>query len=145
MHCIALRYILPLLPFGASTCMHTHPTHTHALTHIQTGKVTVSGNQLLEDSRPIIMHGINYFGFNNAQTMVDGLWAGGCICMCVYKQGQQQERAMREGRRHVAVQWPRSSSSADSGGRKTTSITPKSKSNNATKSPYGDALNNSVC
>lgn len=40
------------------------------------GKLTVSGNQVLEDGRPIKMHGINYFGFNNAQTMVDGLWAG---------------------------------------------------------------------
>lgn len=39
----------------------------------------MSGNRVLEDGQPIVMHGINYFGFNNAQTMVDGLWAGeGC-------------------------------------------------------------------
>lgn len=40
------------------------------------GKLSVSGNRLLDDGRPIVLHGINYFGFNNAQTMVDGLWAG---------------------------------------------------------------------
>ena len=31
-----------------------------------------------ERGREVKMHGINWFGFNNAQTMVDGLWAGGC-------------------------------------------------------------------
>lgn len=40
------------------------------------GKLSIRGNQVLEDGKPITMHGINYFGFNNAQTMVDGLWAG---------------------------------------------------------------------
>lgn len=27
--------------------------------------------------------GINYFGFNNGQTMVDGLWAGVLLCKCL--------------------------------------------------------------
>lgn len=53
------------------------PVCPPSLTVLFAGKLTVSGNQILEDGRPIVMHGINYFGFNNAQTMVDGLWAGG--------------------------------------------------------------------
>ncbi|KAF8057110.1 PRY3 [Scenedesmus sp. PABB004] len=40
-------------------------------------KLSVRGNQLLDNGQPIkFLHGINWFGFNNAQTMVDGLWAG---------------------------------------------------------------------
>lgn len=30
------------------------------------------------------LHGINWFGFNNGQTMVDGLWAGGTSAACDY-------------------------------------------------------------
>jgi hypothetical protein len=65
------------------------------------GKLTVSGNQLLEDGRPIVMHGINYFGFNNAQTMVDGLWAGGVVVAecrlghCLFVQQLQQQQVAR--------------------------------------------------
>lgn len=40
-------------------------------------KMYVKGNQLVGDQgQPLQLHGINWFGFNNAQTMVDGLWAG---------------------------------------------------------------------
>lgn len=47
-----------------------------ALGAANAGKLTIRLNEVLEDGKPIVMHGINYFGFNNAQTMVDGLWAG---------------------------------------------------------------------
>jgi hypothetical protein len=45
----------------------------------------VKGNQLLEDGKPIKLHGINYFGFNNQQVgcalqlqwiQVDTAWTG---------------------------------------------------------------------
>lgn len=37
----------------------------------------VRNNQIYANNKPIEIKGINWFGFNNKQTMVDGLWAGG--------------------------------------------------------------------
>ncbi|KAI8476670.1 MAG: glycoside hydrolase superfamily [Monoraphidium minutum] len=40
-------------------------------------KISVRGSRLVnEKGEPLKLHGVNWFGFNNAQTMVDGLWAG---------------------------------------------------------------------
>jgi len=39
--------------------------------------VSVKGNKLYDGKgRELKLKGINWFGFNNEQTMVDGLWAG---------------------------------------------------------------------
>jgi hypothetical protein len=35
------------------------------------------GQQFYSGNRPFSFNGLNWFGFNNKQTMVDGLWAGG--------------------------------------------------------------------
>jgi len=37
----------------------------------------VSGNELRAGGKTLQIRGINWFGFNNGQTAVDGLWAGG--------------------------------------------------------------------
>jgi hypothetical protein len=43
-------------------------------------KIRIRGNKVVDErGREVKMHGINWFGFNNAQTMVDGLWAGGWL------------------------------------------------------------------
>jgi aryl-phospho-beta-D-glucosidase BglC (GH1 family) len=39
--------------------------------------LSIQGNQIMSGSQPYIMRGVNWFGFNNGQTMVDGLWSGG--------------------------------------------------------------------
>ena len=36
--------------------------------------LTTSGNEIIDEGRPIQLKGVNWFGFNNQQTMVDGLW-----------------------------------------------------------------------
>ncbi len=39
--------------------------------------MTTNGDQILNSNgQPIELHGVNWFGFNNGQTMVDGLWSG---------------------------------------------------------------------
>lgn len=38
--------------------------------------IEIRGNKLIAGGKEIKIRGINWFGFNNKQTMVDGLWAG---------------------------------------------------------------------
>jgi hypothetical protein len=44
---------------------------------MQINALTTQGNQIVNsEGTPVEFKGINWFGFNNGQTMVDGLWAG---------------------------------------------------------------------
>ena len=39
--------------------------------------LSINGTYIYAGTKPVELKGINWFGFNNKQTMVDGLWAGG--------------------------------------------------------------------
>lgn len=48
-----------------------------AMLVMQIQAMTTQGTQILNsDGHPVELKGINWFGFNNGDTMVDGLWAG---------------------------------------------------------------------
>ncbi len=48
-----------------------------ALGTLQIHAMTTDGNQIIDSTgKPVELKGINWFGFNNGDTMVDGLWAG---------------------------------------------------------------------
>jgi len=57
-----------LLLFLGLSCVQSS-----AALKLQAGKI------LRDDGRPVAIHGFNYFGFNNGQTMLDGLWSNNAL------------------------------------------------------------------
>ena len=57
-------------------------THAPLLTLACAGMTTKDGQLVGPNGKALFFHGINWFGFDDGNTMVDGLWEGAALFHC---------------------------------------------------------------